>query len=380
MQQVWKNRWRKTVWTVLGVSTLCLLVAAVYKKNNKACTGIEVAMINNENNFFVEEKEVVALLKSQGAVEGQEIEHIHLNQLERKLEKDKWIANAELFFDNRQVLQVRIEEKEPIARIFTSGGSSFYIDSTCRRLPLSDKMSARVPMFTSFPSDRENLSKPDSELMASVKDLAMFIRSDDFWKAQVAQVDITPNGFEMIPTVGNHIVVLGNAEDYQRKFDRLFSFYKQVWTKVGFEKYDRLDVQYEGQVVATLKGSTPVNIDTAKASAVYSTLLAADKQSEDSMPVAKKGLIVMTKLAKNDSAKAKSKVTNVVTIKQLPPLNNKSIGKENVTVSTNKQSAAKVPVTKGINTSNGKDNKMNNKAETKAIDKKMPKAVLKKAA
>ena len=378
MQQVWKNRWRKTVWTVLGVSTLCLLVAAVYQKNNKACTGIEVAMIHNENNFFVDEKELVALLKSQGAVEGQKIEKIHLNKLEKKLEKNKWIENAELFFDNRQVLQVRIEEKEPIARIFTSGGSSFYIDSTCMRLPLSDKMSARVPMFTSFPSDKENLSRPDSELMVSVKELAMFIRSDDFWKAQVAQVDITSNGFEMIPTVGTHVVVLGNAGDYQRKFDRLFSFYKQVWTKVGFEKYDRLDVQYEGQVVATLTGSAPVSIDTVKASAVYSTLLAEDKQPIDSMLVAKKVQTVITRPAKKDSAK--SNATNVSRVKQLPPSINKSIIKEQVTVAANKQSAIKVPATiKGIYKSNGKDNQMNSKATAKPIDKKMPKAVLKKA-
>ena len=81
------------------------------------------------------------------------------------------------------------------------------------RLPLSEKLSARVPMFTSFPSERAHLSRPDSQLLASVKELAMFIQADEFWKAQVAQVDITPEGFEMIPTVGNHIVTLGKDGD-----------------------------------------------------------------------------------------------------------------------------------------------------------------------
>lgn len=376
MQQVWKNRWRKTVWTVLGVSTLCLLVAAVYHQSNKACTGIEVAMIDNENNYFIDEKEVVTLLKSQGAVEGQEIGNIHLHQLENVLENNKWIENAELFFDNRQVLQVRIEEKEPIARIFTATGSSFYIDSVCRRLPLSEKMSARVPMFTSFPSDRETLSKPDSELLKSVKDLAMYIRSDDFWKSQVAQIDITPNGFEMIPTVGNHVVALGNDGDYQQKFDRLFSFYKQVWTKVGFEKYARLDVRFVGQVVATLKGSAPVSVDTAKASAVYSKLVAADKQPADSMPVENKDQAGLNKHVDKDSSKSKM---NIFAIAKKPmPTNNKIITKELPIVAKNKDLPTKVMVTKAVNKDDGKNNQLNSKVEIKTTNKKVPKAVLKK--
>ena len=137
-------------------------------------------------------------------------------------------------------------------------------------------------MFTSFPSDRQVLSKPDSQLLADVKDLAMFIQADEFWKAQVAQIDITPNGFEMIPTIGNHVVVLGKGGDYEQKFDRLFSFYKQVWAKVGFEKYDKLDVQFDGQVVATFKGSMPTIVDTAKAQQLLDNMMAKDKELLDS--------------------------------------------------------------------------------------------------
>ncbi len=282
MQQLWKNRWRTTMWALLGAGTIVLLVAAVYKKNNKWCVGVEVVFNGDGTNFFIDQKEVLTIVSTDGAVIGREMANINLKLLEGRLEKDRWVNNAELFFDNKQVLQIRIEEKEPVARIFTSGGSSFYIDSVCRKLPLSEKLSARIPMFTSFPSDRQVLSKPDSQLLADVKDLAMFIQADEFWKAQVAQIDITPNGFEMIPTIGNHVVVLGKGGDYEQKFDRLFSFYKQVWAKVGFEKYDKLDVQFDGQVVATFKGSMPTIVDTAKAQQLLDNMMAKDKELLDS--------------------------------------------------------------------------------------------------
>ncbi len=278
MQQVWRKRWINIGWVALGAVTLVLLGAGVYKKNHKACTGIEVAFDGEGANFFIDEKGVAAILKSNGITEGMEIDKINLRALEGVLKNDQWIANAELFLDNKQVLKVLVQEKEPVARMFTPEGSSFYIDSSCRRLPLSQKLSARIPMFTGFPSDRVVLSKPDSTLLGSAKELAVFIQGDDFWKAQVAQIDITPDGFEMIPTVGNHIVLLGKDDHFQEKFDRLYSFYKQVWTKVGFEAYEKLDVRFDGQVVATVKGAkTRAIVDSAKAIQAMENLVAQDK-------------------------------------------------------------------------------------------------------
>lgn len=279
MHQVWRQRWINIGWVALGAISIVLLGAGIYKKNHKTCTGIEVSFEGEGTNFFIDEKGVIGLLKNQGVTEGIEIDKINLRQLESILENDNWIANAEIYFDNKQVLKVHVQEKQPVARLFTPDGSSFYIDSFCNRLPLSQKLSARIPMFTGFPSDRTVLSKPDSMLLASAKDVAIFIQNDEFWKAQVAQVDITPNGFEIVPTVGNHVISIGKDGNYQNKFDRLYSFYKQVWTKAGFEAYEKLDVRFEGQVVATIKGaSTRSVIDSAKAINVMNKLI------EDSKP------------------------------------------------------------------------------------------------
>ena len=273
MQNVWKKRWRLISSVVFAVLALVLLIAAVQTSNSKVCKGINIEVYGASNNFFVDPKHVKEVLNGSEELEGQMLEEINLAVLEDRLKKDKWIENAELFFDKHQVLQVVVEEKVPVARVFTTAGSSFYIDSACRKLPLSKTYSARVPMFTGFPSDRDRLSKPDSALLASVKQLAVFVNEDEFWKAQVAQVDITPAGFEVIPTIGNHTVVLGKGEDYQQKFDRLFSFYKQVWTKVGLNAYEKIDVQYNGQVVATRKGAASQVVDTTAARQALETLI-----------------------------------------------------------------------------------------------------------
>jgi cell division protein FtsQ len=342
MQQVWRKRWRNTGWIALGAITLVLLVSAIHAKNNKECTGIEVTFNKEGNNFFVDEKGVIAVLKTYGSIKGEPIENINLKTLEERLKADRWIANAELFFDNKQVLQVIVEEKEPVARIFTVEGSSFYIDSACRRLPLSEKLSARIPMFTSFPSGRSILSRPDSELLASAKDLALFIQADDFWKAQVAQLDITQTGFEMIPTVGSHIVALGKDGNWQQKFDRLFSFYKQVWTQVGFEKYEKLDVQFDGQVVATVKGSKPAKVDSVKARMAYENLLIQVKKSDnDSIADDSHNDLFRDTTKVKKPASAGAQISNASARRILPV-------KENILKPALQKTAVKIPPTKAI--------------------------------
>lgn len=232
---------------------LTLLLAAISKKNKGQCKEYAIEIKGAANNLFIDNKDVEQLLMNatKGNIKGQAVASFNLHELEQMLEHNTWISKAELYFDNQDVLHVTISEKEPVARVFTTAGSSFYIDSLGRRMPLSDKLSARVPVFTGFP-DRKKMTVNDSALLNNVKATANYIINDPFWMSQVAQIDITPdNSFEMVPLVGNHLVRLGNGEDIDKKFHRLMVFYKQVLSKTGFDKYKVIDVQYKGQVVVS---------------------------------------------------------------------------------------------------------------------------------
>jgi len=247
-----------------------LLVAAISKKKHDVCEDVVINIKPRQNEsstgFFIDEKDVKQLLlKSQnGKIKGQSINSLDLRKLEQKLKDNPWIKNAELYFDNEDVLHVSVVEREPLARIFTSRGNSFYIDEELKQIPLSAKLSERVPVFTNFP-DKSRLSDRDSLILNDIRTTAIFILHNPFWMAQVEQVDIAPCtpgdgykcwSFEMIPTIGNHVVRLGHGEEMEKKFHRLMLFYQQVLRKTGFEKYDVIDVQFSGQVVASRNQQT----------------------------------------------------------------------------------------------------------------------------
>ncbi|HEU4471315.1 MAG TPA: hypothetical protein VFR58_09540 [Flavisolibacter sp.] len=245
-----------TAWSLVIVGMTTLLIAANRKKKDQLCSDVLVNIKGGGEQFYVEKTDVLRLIQQAagGKLLAMPVKSVDLAKLEKSLETNAWIGKAELYFDGRNALHVSVEERDPIARVFTTEGGSFYIDSSGRKMPLLEKMSARVPVVTGFPHARK-WSNKDSMLFHQVKQVAGYIDAHEFWRAQIGQIDITPQGsFELIPVVGDHIIKLGTADNIGDKLNRLHVFYRQVLARAGFSKYSALDLQYEGQVVAVSKG------------------------------------------------------------------------------------------------------------------------------
>ena len=251
-------------WIALSVGALTLLISAMETKNAKPCNGYQIAIQGAKQGDFVDQKDVLRILNGiSGAIKGKPMKEFDLKKMEDALEQNPWIENAELYFDNNRELQVKVTEKDPLARIFTIEGTSFYIDSTLDRMPLNEKFTPRLPVFTNFPSDKKVLRGKDSALMKEVKDISLFLLQDSFWMAEIDQVDINPSReFEMVPKVGNHIVVFGNGEDIAAKFRKLYIFYNDVLNKTGWNRYSAVNLSYKNQVVATRKDMKSIRSDT----------------------------------------------------------------------------------------------------------------------
>ena len=281
-----KNILFTALWVAVGAGGIVLLLAAMKKKDAKNCKGIEINITGVSNNFFIDKTDVLKIINryaGQNAV-GKPIENFNLVAMEAALKKDVWIKNAELFFDNNEILQASVEEREPVARVFTPDGNTFYIDNSNMMLPLSEKFSARVPVFTGFPSETKVLTKADSSLLNDIKTISIQIQQDSFLMAMIDQVDITTQrSFEMIPKVGNQVIVFGDASDAEKKFKKLQLFYRKVMAKMGWNRYSVINLQYKNQVVAKLKGADDVTADSLRTIQMMNIIAAnAAKYSEDS--------------------------------------------------------------------------------------------------
>lgn len=282
-----KNILLTTLWIAIGTGIAVLLVAAIRKKDAQHCKGIQIVIRGVDNNYFVDRSDILnaVTLVAKGNPVGKTVSSFNLRTIEKELQKNTWVKSAELFFDNNEVLQVRVNEREPVSRVFTTTGRSFYIDRDNAMLPLSEKFSARLPVFTGFPSDNMVLSKADSNLLRDINMISLEIQKDSFRMALIEQVDITPKrSFEMMPKIGNQVIVFGDASIPEEKFDKLELFYKQVMTKSGWGYYSIINLQYTGQVVARKRGAEDVTADSIRTLQVMQMIATnAEKQASDSL-------------------------------------------------------------------------------------------------
>jgi len=255
-----KNMARAFLWMVVLTGFVILVASAAKVKDTVRCSGIVVKIKGSDDNFFIEEKDIRALVARNKDLNpvGRPVHTINIAHLEKIVSRDPWVKQANLFIDNQHRLNIKVTQREPVARVFTVTGSSFYLDAHHGRVPVSERYTARVPVFTGFPTDALRLQRADSLLTAGIVSISSYVLNDPFWMAQVEQVNI--NGrrqFEIIPKLGDHIIDFGDGTQVEKKFRKLLAFYQEGLSRVGWNNYSRINVAFENEVVCTRKEGTP---------------------------------------------------------------------------------------------------------------------------
>lgn len=243
---------RFAVGTLLVVIFMVALIAASRNQNNKSIKGLEVRLNDDKEYSFLQRKDIETLLLSNRNIDlaHTSIEKLDLEMMERIARTHPWVANAEIYVDNRQVLQVSITQRDPVARIFDANGNSYYMDSALHTMPVSAGYAYAAPVFTNVPVMRQDSS--NRMLLQKIARMSNVIGRDSFWHAQTTQVEVQPDQtFVLIPLMGDQRILLGDTSRLEEKLDHLLAFYKNVSNKIGWDRYTLLDARFKGQIVAS---------------------------------------------------------------------------------------------------------------------------------
>ncbi|MEO9872111.1 cell division protein FtsQ/DivIB [Ekhidna sp.] len=240
------------IYSFSGLLLLSLITFVSIKNNGRPVEGVKVEILEQEGNFFTDQLEVVDLMtdKSADYVIGVEMGDLDPKILEERVETNPFVRDAQVYRDLKGNLQVKVKQSKPIARLFVDGKNDRYIDSEGRVLPVNAKHTARVPLVeTEFDFVwEENLN--ESKYGMQVFDLLTFIEADDFWKAQIAHIVVKKDGeVDMFPQVTKQIIEFGRPEDFESKFSKLMTFYKEILPKKGWNSYSRVNLKFENQII-----------------------------------------------------------------------------------------------------------------------------------
>jgi len=237
---------------LIGLSFL--IAFSERKQAGVVCKDIVVELENISDNHFLDEDDILRLVESSGvSVKGTPIERIDLRAIEKKLKYDKHIKEAELYGDLKGNLIVTVELRRPIARIVQEDGPDAYISEEGIVMGVSEKFSSRV-MIMSGRFVKQILEMGDLKKVEEgqrLLDMIHFINENNFWRAQVAQLDISSHAdITVYPQVTGQLVEFGTSERFEEKFTKLMVFYKEILPQKGWTRYERVNLKYEGQVIA----------------------------------------------------------------------------------------------------------------------------------
>lgn len=251
----WKLTIRNDVKVAVALIGISFLIAfGERKQGGSVCTNILIEIENIHENHFLDEADVMKLLDNSGLpIKGSGIDRIKLKEIETKLKIDKHIQDAQLFGDLKGNLIVKVELRRPLARIVQSEAPDAYIAEDGVIMPVSEKYTSRVTLISGgmmkklLESQDLNKTEEGQQILAMIR----FVNEDKFWKAQVAQMDINSDGrITIYPQVTGQKVEFGKAVNIEDKFKKLMIFYKKVLPQRGWTRYERVNLEYEGQVIA----------------------------------------------------------------------------------------------------------------------------------
>lgn len=231
---------------------LALIAFAERKGSDKKYEALEVYVQGISDVYFVDEKEIRQLLENEfpNLRPGISLEEVSIKQIEDKVESHPFVRNAEVFKDLKGKVVVKIDQYRPIARIIRPSAAHGYISSEGVILPTSPNYTTRVltiegPMVETLLS-QEDLSEEHADLL----ELIHFIEKDDFWKAQIAGIEINKNKeVKLFQQVGKQVIEMGRPTDIEEKFKKISLFYKEILPSKGWEAYSRVNVKYKDQII-----------------------------------------------------------------------------------------------------------------------------------
>lgn len=223
-------------------------------KGEVTVSEIEITIENIHENHYVDEKDVMKLMRlNTENLRGASLSKVNFSEIEQRIRQNPYVRDAELFSDLKGNLIVTVSLRRPFARLVQSDGPDAYIGEDGTIMPVSERFSSRVLLISGdlvpkiLKLDNIHETETGDQLMAMLH----AIRKDAFWSAQIAQIDVNAKGSVVIfPQIGDEKIEFGKPEDVEVKLRKLRIFYKEVLPRVGWNKYDRINVEYEGQVVA----------------------------------------------------------------------------------------------------------------------------------
>ena len=228
---------------LMAVSYLVFSLFFFPAKNGEiVCEQLRITFSDN-NIGLITENDIEQFLKERNLHPvGKKVKEIRGVDIENALNAKEVIKSAEFFVTPSGVSRIRIEQRIPKFRVFPNNGESYFVDTERNKVQARSSHAAYLPIV----SGNVSFEMASGELF----DFVAFLKRNTFWNAQIKQIYIRADRqIELVPRVGESIILLGTLDDYQSRLEKLRRLYINAFNTIGWNRYKLLDLRFKGQIV-----------------------------------------------------------------------------------------------------------------------------------
>lgn len=232
-------------WVILAVYMLFSLVIIPNIPDNNQCKGVLITVDNDENGNLSKEN-ITELLDKEGLNPyGYIIDSIRCTMIENCINEISLVRDCQVYKTADRYVAIEIDCKIPILKVNDINGNEYYIDSDGNIITGVHK-ALHLSVATGHISEEMQSTE--------LKEMACAIYGSRFWLAQTEQIHFEKNGnIILVPRVGGHIIEFGKAENITGKLDKLYTFYTKGLNAIGWDKYEKLNIEFNDKVICTKK-------------------------------------------------------------------------------------------------------------------------------
>jgi cell division protein FtsQ len=254
-------------WIALVAGAVVLMSFANKSHSLQRCSGITVNIDYHHGEPLITPDIIKSQLQKEfGKFDNKLLGDISVEQVNSFLRKNQYLEKSDVHLSVEGQLVADVRQNNPILRVITIDGRSYYIDGKGRIMQADPKFPVRVVIASGFIGlenqpqgkniksffDGKKKIAPELLNLDKAFKVSLALADDSIMKALTEQIYIPTDGKVAILTkTGTHTVVLGNATDLEEKFSKLLTFYKYGLPKVGWEKYRSINLAFKNQVICS---------------------------------------------------------------------------------------------------------------------------------
>lgn len=236
-----KNKFRILKILITVILFGFLLNFSLKRFNDKPLANVTVSLAQTPTPvYFIDEKDVRDMVKRSNPSE--RIGGLNIPFLEKKLNQMPAVDSANVYLNLNGNLKVDIKQRVPVFRL-NKDGRDFYVDKKGTEFPVSPDFSV-VCMLV-----RGNVHPAEYRLLA---ELIEKINADDFSRKYFIGITKDKDSYNLLTSDGNYKVEIGDLDRIDLKVKGFKTFVEKYLVYQHPEKYTKISVRYDNQIVATL--------------------------------------------------------------------------------------------------------------------------------